>query len=352
MIRELLHAYGASRRRDFAHDRLSTLGSSGQGRCLRQTAFSLLSVPPDEGWVDTWGAAIRGTVYEDHCWVPALRQSLPEGCELLFAGEDQVTMVDEDARLSATPDGLIVGLPRDCLAEFGIPDCAEPDLPDDIPNSILVECKTVDPRMLLRRPKPEHEFQVQMAMGLVRRCTDYAPEYAVISYTNASFWDQVTEFPVKYSERVYPPGRNAPPRCLPPAILVRCRQKASSAGGQECQYCGWAKQCGEGEVSRVPAGGMRLSPDAVVELKGLRDVERKMAGAIEDNASMRMLGAGSHQAVPARPPGARPQRRRLVGDVEHGQRPGHAKQGRRAEAGIDLSPYEQEGNASERLIVT
>ena len=45
-----------------------------------------------------------------------------------------------------------------------------------------------------------------MAMGLVRRCTDFAPEYAVISYTNASFWDQVTEFPVRYSERVYAAG--------------------------------------------------------------------------------------------------------------------------------------------------
>ena len=44
MIRELLHAYGSGRRREFAHDRLSTLGSSGQGRCLRQTAYQLLGV--------------------------------------------------------------------------------------------------------------------------------------------------------------------------------------------------------------------------------------------------------------------------------------------------------------------
>ena len=80
MIRELLHALRpTSRRREFSHDRLSTLGSSGQGRCIRQTAFPLLAVPPDEGFVDSWGAALRGTVYEDHCWVPALREAAPRG---------------------------------------------------------------------------------------------------------------------------------------------------------------------------------------------------------------------------------------------------------------------------------
>jgi len=73
MLRELLHAYGTSRRREFSHDRLSTLGSSGQGRCIRQTAFQLLAVPPDTGFVDSWGAALRGTVYEDQILTLALQ---------------------------------------------------------------------------------------------------------------------------------------------------------------------------------------------------------------------------------------------------------------------------------------
>ena len=38
---------------------------------------------------------------------------------------------------SATPDGLIVGLPRDCLLGFGIEDC--------LADSVLVECKTARP---------------------------------------------------------------------------------------------------------------------------------------------------------------------------------------------------------------
>lgn len=344
MIRELLHAYGKSRRREFAHDRLSTLGSSGQGRCLRQTAYQLLGVTPDAGFVDSWGAAIRGTVMEDHFWVPALRASLPDGAELLFAGEDQVTMVDEEARLSATPDGLITSLERDSLASLGVPDC--------LADSVLVECKTVDPRMLLRRAKPEHQFQVQMAMGLMRRCTDFAPEYAVISYINASFWDQVTEFPVRYSERVYQAGAERAQTVFAAADPLEMPPEGKLAGGDECRYCGWAQQCGDGEVSRVPAGGVRLSPDAVVELKGLRDAERKLAGAIEDNSEMRLLAQEAiKQFLHAH--GVRAHK----GDgwsVTWSTVKGRVTLDKDAcaEAGVDLSPFEREGNASERLIVT
>ena len=344
MIKELLHAYGSSRRREFAHDRLSTLGSSGQGRCLRQTSYSLLSVPPDEGWVDSWGAAIRGTVMEDHYWVPALRASLPPDAHLLYAGDEQVTMVDEEARLSATPDGLVVGLDLDCLAELGVPDIGE--------HCLLVECKSVDPRMLLRRPKPEHEFQVQMAMGLVRRCTDYAPEYAVISYINASFWDQITEFPVRYSERVYQAGAERAAAVFAATDPLEMPPEGKLSGGDECKYCGWAKQCGAGEVERVPAGEVRLSKDAVHELKGLRDAERALAGAIEDNSEMRMVAQEAiKQFLHAH--GVRAHK----GDgwsVTWSTVKGRITLDRSAAeaAGFDLSPYEKEGNASERLIVT
>src|SRR6185369_14779736 len=344
MLRELLHAYGTSRRREFSHDRLSTLGSSGQGRCIRQTAFQLLAMPPDEGFVDSWGAALRGTVYEDHCWVPALREALPEGVELLFAGEDQCTMVDEEARLSATPDGLIVGLPRDCLLGFGIEDC--------LADSVLVECKTADPRMLLRKPRPHHEFQVQMAMGLVRRCTDFAPEYAVISYTNASFWDQVTEFAVRYSERVYQAGAERARAVFSATDPQEMPPEGKLAGGDECKYCGWAAQCGEAEVSRVPAGGVRLATEAVAELKLLRDAERALAGAIDDNSSMRLVAQEAikrflhdHQVRAHKGDGWSVTWSTVKGRVT-------LNKDAVSEAGIDLAPFEQEGNASERLIVT
>jgi hypothetical protein len=351
MIKELLHAYGSTQRREFAHDRLSTLGSSAQGRCIRQTAYVVLGVVPDEGFIDSWGAALRGTVMEDHYWVPALRSALEPPAELLFAGEDQVTMVDEEARLSATPDGLIVGLERDCLSSLGIPDCAEPDLPDEVPNSVLVECKSIDPRVLLRKAKPEHEFQVQMALGLVRRCTDYAPEYAVISYINASFWDQVTEFPVRYSERVYQAGAERAHAVFEATSALDMPPEGKIAGGEECKYCGYARQCGAAEVERVPEGGVRLSQDAAAELKGLRDVERRIAGAIEDNVATKELAREAIKQF-LHSHGVRSHK----GDgwsVVWSTTKGRVTLDKDALAEtIDLTPFTKEGEPSERLIVT
>ena len=346
MIKELLHAYGTRRRREFAHDRLSTLGSSAAGQCIRKTLFGIQSAPQDEGFEDSWGGALRGTVYEDHCWVPALRAALPEGCELMFAGTDQVTMVDEEARLSATPDGLIVGLGRDCLREF--------EIADTLVHCIGLECKTMEAFGFgaLRRPRHNHEFQVQQALGLFRRCTDFAPEYAIISYTNASFWEQVKEYVIHYDERVYQAAALRAKELFATSSPLDLAPEGKLAGGDECKYCGWFKQCGEGEVSRVPAGGVRLDADAVMELKSLRDAERKLAGAIDDNSVMRGI---AQEAI-----------KRFLHDHDVRSHKGDGwsvtwstVKGRVtrdfdaiAEAGIDLSPYEKEGNASERLIVT
>jgi CRISPR/Cas system-associated exonuclease Cas4 (RecB family) len=349
MIKELLHAYGSAQRREFAHDRLSTLGSSAQGRCIRQTTYVVLGVSPDEGFTDSWGAALRGTMMEDHFWAPALRASLQPPAELLFAGEDQVTMVDEEARLSATPDGLVVGLGRDCLSGLGTPDC--------LADSVLVECKSIDPRALLRKQKPEHEFQVQMAMGLVRRCTDYAPEYAVISYINASFWDQVTEFPVRYSERVYQAGAERARAVFEATNALDMPPEGKIAGGEECKYCGYALQCGAGEVARVPPGsspgegGVRLSADAAAELKGLRDAERKLAGAIEDNVATKELAREAiKQFLHAH--GVRSHKGEGW-SVTWSVTKGRVTLDKDALAEtIDLTPFTKEGEPSERLIVT
>src|SRR6185369_12607643 len=82
MIRELLHAYGSNLRRQFAHDRLNTLGSSEAGRCARASAFAKLEVPPDPDFVEGWGAALRGSVIEDSFWVPGLRANRPPAAPL------------------------------------------------------------------------------------------------------------------------------------------------------------------------------------------------------------------------------------------------------------------------------
>ena len=62
--------------------------------------------------VDVWGATLRGRLFEDHFWVPALRACY--GAKLLFAGDQQQTFVS--GFLSATPDGLLIDQPCNALA--------------------------------------------------------------------------------------------------------------------------------------------------------------------------------------------------------------------------------------------
>ena len=154
---------------------------------------------PDPEFVEGWGFQIRGNLIEDFA-VQAIRAALPEGARLLYAGEEQETLVDE--WLSATTDGVFVGLPRDCLAPLGVADTG--------PGGIVWDCKSLDPRYTSQLPKPEHTAQVQAAMGIIRKCYyPECPDYAVLSYIDASDWSQVQEFVV----RVRPgpvPGRAGP----------------------------------------------------------------------------------------------------------------------------------------------
>lgn len=284
MIRELLHAYGSNLRRQFAHDRLNTLGSSEAGRCARASAFAKLEVPPDPDFVESWGAALRGSVIEDSFWVPGLRANLPPGAQLRFAGDEQQTLVD--GYLSATPDGLITGLPPGCLSDLGVADI--------LADCLLVECKSIDPRASLKSAKPEHVFQVQVALGLMRRSTEYMPEYALISYIDASFWDRVYEFPVRFDSRVYDAAIERARAIMAASDPGDLAPEGKIAGGAECRYCAWSQQCIGVTIASVPESGARLGANAAAELKSLRDAERKLAASAEETEFTR---AATQEAI-------------------------------------------------------
>ena len=96
----------------WTHDRSNTLGASEVGQCARKIFWlksendSAHRVDRDPDYTETWGARMRGTVFEDKFWEPALRARFGE--RLLFAGKDQKTFVSDF--LSATPDGMIIDL--------------------------------------------------------------------------------------------------------------------------------------------------------------------------------------------------------------------------------------------------
>ena len=183
MIAEALADYANATARLF-DEREQTVGASEVGQCARKVYWlknsddPMLTARRATKALSMAGARrLRGRIYEDHFWVPAMRARF--GDALKFAGAEQRTFAS--GFLSATPDGLAVTA-AECF---------------------LLECKTIDPRTKLSGPKPEHHFQVQSQLGLVRETTKYKPTHAIVSYTDTSFWNEVVEFKIVFDPAIY-----------------------------------------------------------------------------------------------------------------------------------------------------
>ena len=116
MIRAALDDYARTRTRQFDADRSQTVGASEVGQCARKVFYLKNEADPvcgaqrDLDFADGWGARLRGTVFEDQVWTPALRAKF--NSQLLFAGDEQRTLVS--GFVSATPDALLIEQPREC----------------------------------------------------------------------------------------------------------------------------------------------------------------------------------------------------------------------------------------------
>jgi hypothetical protein len=345
MIRELLAKYGENSRRIWDYDRKSWVGSSEVGKCLRQVAFGKLEAyEPDPEFIEGWGYQIRGNFIEDFA-VRAIRAVLPEGATLKYAGEEQETLVDE--WLSATTDGVFVGMPRDWLADKGVPDTGH--------GGVVWDCKSLDPRYSSRLPKPEHTAQVQAAMGIIRKSYyPECPEYAVLSYIDASDWSRCQEFVVKFDPKQYQAALDRARAIKFADDPVELPPEGKIIGGGECRWCPYQRQCGDGQVASLPEDrGVRLPADAVAELKSMRDIWVKMAGAIADNTYSKALAEEAIKAL-LRTHGARAHKETdgswsVVWSTVKGSNRIDTKA--LLAAGIDLDPFRKEGTASERLTV-
>src|SRR6202022_4655433 len=121
MIAEALAAYADATARVF-EDREQTIGASDVGQSARKLFWiknegdPLYAAPRDADYVDRWGARVRGSIFEEQFWLPAMRAR--SGEKLKYAGSEQQTLVADF--LSATPDGLLVEHPADVLKPLGI----------------------------------------------------------------------------------------------------------------------------------------------------------------------------------------------------------------------------------------
>ena len=219
-------------------DRHKIVGASDVGRCARQIFFLKREVDPaygitrDAGYVESRGPAFRGTLLENQLFAPALRRRF--GRRLLYTGKRQKTFTL--GNLSATPDGLITGIPRDTLAHLGIADIGA--------SALLVECKSIDPRSKLEEPKSEHFFQCQVQLGIVRAVTRHKPNFGLIAYIDAADPSKVTEFPVAFNPQIFAEAQTRADRTMAAKSAAELSPEGFLSGCRECDFCPFTQACG------------------------------------------------------------------------------------------------------------
>jgi hypothetical protein len=334
MIREALAGYIATIGRTF-EGRENTVGASEVGQCARKTYFTknagdrVYGAAPDEDYDETFGAALRGQLIENHFWLPALRAHF--GDKLLYAGDQQRTLIS--GFLSATPDGLLV-----------------------IDPPIVLECKSIDPRVRLDGPKPEHAYQAIVQIGLFRELTPHQPDRAIISYINASFLDDVVEFVVHFDPAIFEQAKRRAAQIATAQSPDELKPEGWIAGGRECEYCAFNVACGRVRHA-VPSRPIADPPDPqfVAEIVDLaREAKGRRALLKRATADLREIEHNIKERL----------RAKNVRHVKDGDvsviwsavrgRPSYDMPAIReaaAKAGVDLAEFERTGEPSDRLTV-
>jgi|SRR6056297_153659 len=305
----------------FGIDRSKYLNASSAITCIRKQWFERNLPPVDQDW----GFARRGKQGElylvDCLWAA--------GVELRHCGDDQVSIVSEEHRISATPDGYM-------LTEDGW---------------IALEFKTIDPRTNRNYlPRKDHGVQLQIGMEIAHlQGGDFPkPVAGKLIYMDASNYNDILEFDI---ERATLMLNQMAPRAkkMLNAKSVDRLDREGKRDGQCKKYggCPFAEQCGveiDGEA-KVSRGNRGSSLDNAVQAYVLAKGDEQHAKARKDDAAETIKAElkernASHLTVG---------NHRVELTPVAGRRSYDWKQ--MEEAGIDLSPFMKTGKAGERLTV-
>jgi CRISPR/Cas system-associated exonuclease Cas4 (RecB family) len=233
----------------WAHDRSKSVGASEAFGCLRKTWFSKNDGPRDPDHKDSWGALERGNLIENHFAEPAVKWFLEtyfNDARLIWGGADQRTLQAPDAPLTATPDGLVIGADDDALEMYGIPSLGGT-------HCFNFEIKSIDPRVNLKEEKAIHRGQTIVQMGITRETTQYRPNYAVIVYIDASFFDDIEVFVVPFDQRTYDVAKERAKSVYEIKSVAQIFPEGKVDGG--CEYCPFKIACAQASGKATPTDG-------------------------------------------------------------------------------------------------
>lgn len=265
-------AFSDSNEKEWKYDRNASVGASEAFDCIRKTYFKKFQYEPDDGHEADWGAAKRGDIIENHFAVPATKAIMPKGADLLFAGDEQETL--RKGRLSATPDGLAVGLERDALQQLGVDDI--------LSDCVVIEYKSFDPRATIKEEKAIHAGQVQVQMGLLHDLTDHRPEYAVIIYFNASWLTDIRPFVVKRDPKIYEAAKQRAKQVFATEAPADLMAEGKISGA--CTYCEFTEECAFAQGEATPKTKKKIDDPETVERLALLAQRQKEYAAAEKEA--------------------------------------------------------------------
>lgn len=238
--------YVACHQKTWKHDRCQSCGASECFGCIRKGWFAKHNAEQDPNYQNKWGALQRGDLIENHFVEPAARFFLDSlhDARLIWGGQSQRTIID--GRLSATPDGLVIGVDDDALAHYGVASLGNT-------GCFNFEVKSIDPRVNLKEEKSVHRGQVQIQMGLTRLKTKYQPNFAIIIYVDASFFDDIDIFVVPFDQHVFDIAverANLMFDTKDPAELM-----TEGKIDNVCEYCPYTEICAKTDRLRTPTKG-------------------------------------------------------------------------------------------------
>lgn len=351
---EIFSKYVATNQKQWEHNRSLTVGASEVFSCIRKAFFDKrgaeLGFTPDDDYVEDWGAASRGNLIENYHVVPAIRDHMPANLKVLYTGDDQKTLVLD--KTSATPDGLITGLPKNCSVQIigGTQDITIDNIESDC---IVLELKSIDPRATLVEERRKHNGQTHMQLGLFRENTPHKPVYSIVLYIDASFLSKVTPFVVKFDPELYQHGKERaravwetddPVSLIPEGIF-----------DDGCKFCKWRRACGSTTANGIPKYDDE-SEDATPETIAKLDVLVKEHKAAADAAiAAEKTAQYAKEAIKSFL--LTTNRRKIQGPewtVTWYSQSGKTSYDTKAmeKAGIDLSPFEKTGAEFDVLRVT